>query len=232
MGGLRGRVEDRQSVSFPQRFGEFDDEDGVLRGQSHEQKDPQLGIDAQRQLHDPHASQSAAESRYQRQEHRQGQRPTLVLSHQEKIAEEQRQQQHAAQFAGFAGALFLKAHAGPLVAIAFGQFFCQFFKESHPPPGADAGFESYGNGGCGIEVVAIHFARPQAFFRRRQSAQGHLPSGPAADMAPRHPVDVLPKRRVRSQKDLVGLVPKVDVVHVVSAEIALERRKNRRDRYV
>ena len=90
---LGGGLEDRQAAHVVLFHGELDDEDRILRRKPYQKEDPELGVDANGNIHDHDPDQRSQEGDREGQNDTEGDRPALVLSDQEEVAEDQRNAQ-------------------------------------------------------------------------------------------------------------------------------------------
>ena len=112
----RGQDDGREDVAalFDLVLGELDDQDGVLGHQTHQHHQSDLEIDVVLQSAGPVAQVGADAGDRQREDHRHGDQPALVLRREEQEDEEEGQRQHVARLA--ADVLFLIGKSAPLDA--------------------------------------------------------------------------------------------------------------------
>ena len=97
-------------------LGELDDQDGVLRGETHEGDDADLDIDVVLKAGQGDAEESAEDTDRQAKQDRERNRPAFVLRGEDQEHEDHGHAEDRALCA--AGLLLLVGEAGPFVAVA------------------------------------------------------------------------------------------------------------------
>ena len=210
---------------------ELHDEDRVLRGEAHEEHEPELRVDAQAEAVEAQAHERAQDGHEDGEHDGKRDRPALVLRDEEEVAEDdgERDERRGAPLV----ARLLEGERVPGVAVAVGQLrFEDLAHRVHDGAGGDAGLRHDRDATRHVLVARRDGARPELAADRAERADRHHRPLVRAHVEPRDGLRRVARARLGGHGHAVHLRAEVHVVHVARAEVVLERGVDDGDRHV
>lgn len=206
-------------------FGEFDDEDGVLAGESDEDDEADLGEDVVVEAAQIDAADGGEQAHGDDEDDGEGEGPALVLRGEGQEDEEHAQGENEER--DIAGDDLLIGEVGPFVAHAAGQvLFGEVLHDGDGLPGTDAGRGIPDDIGGGIQIVALHRGGGGDLGDGAEGGQGNHVSGIAPGLQLQNIAGNEAEFRVGLRVDLEGSAEERNVVHVRGPERDLQGAEN------
>src|SRR6266568_4329451 len=220
-GGFNRSLSDAFAGIF-KLFGELDDENRVLAGETDQHDEADLGEDVVIHVPQPDAGDGAEQAHRHDEDDSQWQTPAFVLRGEGEEYEEDTERED--EYDGVAGQNFLIRQVGPFVVHARRQFLGgQLLREGDGLAGTDARHGHAIDVRGGVHVVTDDFVRAGGFANVHERAERHHVAGGIAGFEFRNVLGVNTEVRVGLRRHLIRSAKAVEVIYVEGAKIDLER---------